>query len=520
MPVPWNYENAAHLLRRAAFGGSPTDIQDFLDRHASAENQVESAVNELLSFPPAKVKPPGTGFRDKTFRSMQRWWLSRMVAAKTPADACREKLTLFWHSMLVSGASKQPDLKYMAAQNGLFRFRARDNFLTLLREFSRDPANLYYLDGISNVASNDGLHVTANENFAREVMELFTLGIFQFNSDGTPNPTKPNYTEQDVHQLARACTGWTSIKKTTGVWNQGDWDGGQYDDNGDDQPDDITIFGTTNNNFRFDDAVAGTANDILQLILSRQDYEGKNQVGIFLSRKLWIWYAYSPPAAGLKSLLNDAADAFASNNFELTPLLRFLWTRDEFYSLTAKSRTVKNPVDLIVQSFTAFNARNIGKFGGRRRDELGERAEVMGMNLFEPPSVGGWPGGLAWINTGSLLTRAEFAEDLAVDIQGASLKLKDIPGLIGNAAADPTAVVDLILAHLGLNAAQVENIPPSHPAPLNSAQRQALIDYARHNPPNPPKITLDLKNEKTFDASVRVRGIISLALQTAENQIF
>lgn len=514
----WNYENAAHLLRRAAFGGSPVDIQAFYERHIS--NGVAGAVNELLSFPPSKVKPPGNGTSDRTLRNMQQWWLARMVGAKIPADACREKLTLFWHSMLVSGASKQPTFKYMAAQNGLFRFRARDNVLTLLREFSRDPANLYYLDGITNVASNDGVHVNANENFARELMELFTLGIFQFNPDGAPDPTKPNYTESDVHQLARACTGWTSIKRTTGVWNQDDWDGGQYDDDGDDQPDPITIFGTTNNDFRFDDAVAGTDDDVLKFILSRTDYEGKNQVGVFLSRKLWIWYAYAPPAAGFKSLLNSFADTFANSNFDLTALLRDMWTRDEFYSAAAKSRTVKNPVDFIVQAFTSFNARNIGKFGGRRRDNLGARAEVMGMNLFEPPSVGGWPGGLAWINTGSLLTRAEFAEDLAVDIQGASIKLKSIPGLIGNSAADPATVVDLILTQLGLNASQMPgNAPPSHPTPLNSAQRDALIAYATATD-NGTQPTLNLANEKTDDAIVKARGLISLALQTAENQIF
>jgi hypothetical protein len=106
---------------------------------------------------------------------------------------------------------------------------------------------------------------------------------------------------------------------------------------------------------------------------------------------------------------------------------------------------------------------------------------------------------------------------LAVDIQGASLKLKDIPGLIGDADADPTAVVDLILAQLGLNAAPVGAIPPSHPVPLNGVQRDALIVYATDNGEKP---TLNLKTEKTNDAVVKVRGLISLALQTAENQIF
>lgn len=509
----WNYDNAAHLLRRAAFGGTPKQIQAFLDRHTS----VDSAVNELLSFPHVFAKPPGAGFTDRAFRGMQGWWLTRMIGAKTPMDACREKLTLFWHSMLVSGASKQPDLKYMANQNGLFRLHARKNFRTLVREFNRDPANLYYLDGISNVASNDGVHVTVNENFGRECLELFTLGIFQFKTDGSPDPTKPNYTEHDVHQFARALSGWTSIKGVLGVWNQYDWDGGQYDDTGDDVPDDISIFGVTNNNFRIDNAVAGTNDDVLKLIFERTDWEGVNQVGLFLSRKLWTWYAYAPPAAGLKTILNSFAATLANNNFELTPLLRAMWTHDEFYSDRAKSRTVKNPTDFAAQAFTAFNAKSANNFGSKGLSGLAECVEMMGMNLFEPPSVGGWPGGLAWINTGSLLIRAEFAEMFATTTQKPSLKLKDIPGLLGNAAADPAAVVDLILAQLGLNAAPVGSVAANPRTPLNSNQRTALINYLTDNGANP---TLNLTKDTNYDAAVKVRGLISLALQTAEQQIF
>jgi uncharacterized protein (DUF1800 family) len=513
----WTYENAAHLLRRAAFGGTPAEIQEFFSRHDSAGG-VASAVDELLSFPPTKAKPPGVGkVTDKALRAMQRWWLLRMINARTPPAACQEKLVLFWHGHLVSGASKQPTMKPMGLQNGLFRRHARGNFQTLVREFNRDPANLYYLDGITNVASNDGVHVNANENFSRELKELFTLGIFQFTSDGSPDPTKPNYTEQDVHQLARALTGWTDIRRNVGVWNQGDWDGGQYDDDGDGQPDDITIFGVMNNNFRIDSAVAGTDDDVLKLIFSRTDYEGKNQLGVFLSRKLWIWYAYAPPAPGLKTLLNQFADLFVANNFELTPLLRAMWTHDEFYSDRAKSRTVKNPADYFVQAFRAFDATAKGKLGGRRGDELGERLDVMGMNLLEPPSVGGWPGGSAWINTGSLLTRAEFAEDFATATQGSAIKLTAIPGLLGSSTANPTVVVDLILSHLWLNAAPVGVVPPNPLTPLNSVQRQALIAYVTDSG---AKATLDLKNDKTYDAEVKVRGLISLALQTAESQIF
>ena len=147
MAVTWNYENAAHLLRRCGFGGAPDDIQKFVDRHAD----VNSAVAELLDHKPSKKKPPPK--KDQSFESklkMQRWWVKTMAKTRSPGDQCREKLVLFWHNFLASGASKQPALAFMAYQNRLFRIFAKGNFRDLLREFNRDPANLYYLDGILN----------------------------------------------------------------------------------------------------------------------------------------------------------------------------------------------------------------------------------------------------------------------------------------------------------------------------------------------------------------------------------
>jgi uncharacterized protein (DUF1800 family) len=505
MAVAWNYENASHLLRRAALGGTPDDVQAFLDDHAS----VGEAVDTLLAFPESHKKPPGArNVDDDGRRKMQRWWLKQMVRSKTPGDACREKLVLYWHNHLVSGASKQPSLKNMAFQNRLFRRFARGNFMSLVREFNRDPANLYYLDGITNFASDDGTHVNANENWGREVLELFTLGVFQLASDGTADPTKPNYTEDDVHQLARASTGWTSIARNVGVWNQDDWDGGQYDDDGDDLPDDVHIFGVTNNNFRFDDAVAGTADDVLQLIFSRQDDAGNNQVAMFVGRKLWTWYAYPPPAPGLKALLAGFASTFESNDFELTPLLRAMWTHDEFYSDRAKSRTVRDPVDYAVQALRAFGVKGNGGFVGDAARELGDQLALMGMNLFDPPNVAGWPGGLAWINSGTLLARVEFAKDFAAaDFGPNRVSLDRIVGLpLGNAAADPGDVVDAIVAQLGMD---------QGPLALTGGQRASLISYATSGGP-----TLDLSDAFTDDAKTKVRGIISLVLQAAESQIY
>src|SRR5262249_30939644 len=161
------------------------------------------------------------------------------------------------------------------------------NFKDLIREFNRDPANLYYLDGINNVASTDQDHdppyATPNENWGRELQELFTLGRSELLDDGTFDPTKPNYTENDVHNMARACSGWTSIEGKVGVWNQYDWDGGQYDDNADGLVDPMVIYGQNSNNFRIDDGVKDTSDDVLKLIFEKTDSLGNNAVGMHLS---------------------------------------------------------------------------------------------------------------------------------------------------------------------------------------------------------------------------------------------
>ncbi|HYB98996.1 MAG TPA: DUF1800 family protein [Candidatus Limnocylindrales bacterium] len=504
----WNYENAAHLLRRVAFGGTPEQIQDFLDSHGS----VEEAVASLLSFPVSTRKPPkgGNDFYEAKLKQ-QRWWLKSMLRARSHADEAREKLVLFWHNHLASGFTKQPETAFMSQQNGLFRRFAKGNFRDLVREFNRDPANLYYLDGILNYATNDGVTVAANENFAREIMELFTIGIFQLAEDGTDDPSKPNYTESDVHQLARALTGWVQLQGGKGVWRDWAWDGGTLDDNGDGMPDPITIFGVTNNNFRIGEEVAGTADDVLELLFGRTDDAGNPQAAMYLARKFWTWYAYPAPAPGLKTLLAGFADIFRDSDYEVTPMLQAMFSHDEFYSDSAKSRTVKSPVDYVVGAMKALGARSSGKYIGDS-DELGRMIAEMGMDLFEPPNVAGWPGGKRWITTGTLVNRLDFARRLAeLDYSSSMVRLSSIAGLpIGDANADPAAIIDAILHQIGLDGTQGG-------IALTSVQRDALIDFVTDGG---SLATLDLSHEYTDHAQYLVRGAIALALQSGEFQIF
>jgi uncharacterized protein (DUF1800 family) len=509
----WDLENAGHLLRRAAFGGSPDDVEAFFNRNAS----VADAVDELLSFEPSKKSPPKPKDTETDSKlKMQRWWLKQILKA-SPNAAAREKLVLFFHNFLVSGADKQPELRFMSYQNALFRLMGKGSFKDLIREFNRDPANLYYLDGISNDAS-DGQGegpggsdiVVVNENWGREVMELFTLGPFQFAADGTDDPAKRNYTEDDVHNLARASTGWNDIDGTVGVFNINHYDGGDYDDDGDGNPDPITIFGQTNNNWRFDDAVADTADDVLGLIFSRTDDASNNQTAMFVARKVWRWYAYPPPAPGLKALLAGFAATFEANDFDMETLLRAVWTSDEFYSDAAKSRTVRNPVDFVIQAMKNLHVKGNGRNVGDSPNELPEMITAMGMDLFQPPNVAGWPGSLAWITSGTLIERLRFARyQAAADFGSARIRISRLEKIIlGSSSVPPADVVDQVVAQLGLD---------TGPLALTPAQKTVLEEYASNNG---ALSSLDMSSEYTDDVQTKVRGLISLALQAAEAQMF
>jgi len=509
----WTLENAAHLLKRAAFGGSPSQIEDFFDRHSS----VEEAVDTLLGFAPSKKSPPKPKDLETDSRiKMQRWWLKTMLKSAAP-DACREKLVLFFHNFLVSGTDKQPELRFMSWQNRTFRLLCKGSFKDLIREFVRDPANLYYLDGKLNDA-RDGIGqgpgdtdiVVANENFGRELMELFTLGPFQLAADGLDDPANRNYDEDDVHNVARAATGWIHIDGEIGVFDIDAYDGGQYDDNGDGNPDTITIFGQSSDNFRLDAEVAGTSDDVLELIFTRQDLAGNNQVGMFVARKFWEWYAYPAPAAGLKAVLADIAAEFVAADFSLEALMRAMFTHDEFYSNAAKSRTVKNPVDYVIQSFKTLGVRGNAKYVGDSPVELGQQVSDMGMNLFQPPNVAGWPGALSWITSGTLIERLRFVRYFtASDFGSHRIRFSKLDKLVlGDANADPATVVDQIVQQLGLDLG---------PLALTQDQKDVLIAYATDDG---AITTLDLSSEFTDDVQTKVRGILSLALQSAEAQLF
>lgn len=374
----WDMAKAAHLLNRAGFGGSPQEIKAF------CELGFEGAVASLLAarddaeqFPkpdwaaPRNVQemrqemqaldPEARKMRMMEQQRMERensvallgWWVGRMRGTPNPL---REKLTLFWHGHFATSVQKVKEPYLMWAQNETLRKNALGNFGTMTKAISRDPAMMVYLD------TRESKKEHPNENFARELMELFTLGI-------------GNYTEEDIKQAARAFTGYKIDPRDESFH----WAAAQHDDG------EKKFFGRTG---KFD------GDDIIDMILKAP------ACARFISKKLWEFFAYEEPGAGL---LDGLAASFRGQHYEIKPLMEEIFRSAEFYSARAVRTQVKSPVQWLV------GTAKILEMDLPQPPAIGNALRQLGQMPFAPPSVKGWDGGKAWITTSTLLQRYNLA---------------------------------------------------------------------------------------------------------------
>jgi len=370
-------ERVQLLLWRAGMGATPAQVD------AATAKGYAAAVEDMLNYPDAPASAPDlpawpvgpatlpsklTGDQktqlvkeinqanQQGIRMAASWWADLMRTTSAPLQ---ENLTLFWHNHFATANDKVRRPAYMLGQNQLFRAQGAGKFVDLLIAVSKDPAMLHWLDGQTNVKGHP------NENWAREVMELFTLGI-------------GNYTEQDVREGARASTGWTVSYDGQVKFEPKRFDNGSK-----------TILGQTGN-FNLDD-------------FSRM-LAGKPQTAAFVSGKLFRWFVGDDPAA---SDLAPMLDAWNQTGGEIRGVLRALFTSDAFTVERAASAYIKNPA-----------AWTVGAIRGLEADVTGEQIvqmlQVQGMQLFYPPNVGGWPNGPAWISPSNQVLRFNLAAGLVI----------------------------------------------------------------------------------------------------------
>ncbi len=374
-PKRWDFKTAAHLLNRAGFGGTPAEMERL------AGLRPEAAVASLVDFEkiPDETKDPDWAKPDPArqqeivkFRTMtdeqrrmaqqqrQRedrermlelrgWWFRRMASGSRPLQ---EKLTLFWHGHFATSMEKVRDPYYMWRQNELFRRIGAGNWQQMLVEIAQDPAMLLWLDQAQSRKDHP------NENFAREVMELFTLG-------------EGHYTEKDISEAARALTGWSLDREAQRFADRPR----QHDEGM------KTFLGQTGN---FD------GRDVLRIIVEQP------QAAKFITAKLWSFFAGSAPS----DKLNDAlAKVFRASGDKFKPVLRAMFLSGEFYAPEVVRAQVKSPVQWLVTGVRQLQRELPPAL------VCSALTRSLGQELFQPPNVKGWDGGLAWITTNNLLTR-------------------------------------------------------------------------------------------------------------------
>jgi len=359
---------AAHLLRRAGFGGTPDQIA----RYASMP--APDAVAALLDVPSAdSVSPPSelddasytSAMGDSLDRAMMRrkrrragqaaiaalqvWWLNRMLTA----SPLQEKMTLYFHGHFTSRATPLfPTITYN--QNALFRKYALGNLRDLTRDVSKDAAMLIYLNGNQNVAAHP------NENYARELMELFTLGV-------------DHYTEQDVRESARAWTGWRVVNRTDTV----SFDASLHDSGS------KTFLGRTGN-FNGD--------DVVDIIFAQP------QCARFFAASLLNWFVYNDPEP---QLVDSVAALLRRHDYELVPVVSAILNSGVFYSPRAYRALVKSPVEFLIGTYNTLGLKQVD-------DTALPALQQMGQRLLFPPNVAGWPGGQNWLTSGTMIARQNF----------------------------------------------------------------------------------------------------------------
>jgi uncharacterized protein (DUF1800 family) len=403
----WNYDRAAHLLAHAGFGGTPEEIRALAD--AGLERAVRSLVHyesipnprmqpfvesglwdsTLNGFPESRPeatdralkqgmsmgirsKPGGNRpvqpVSDRFFywlratmletRRLGYWWANRMLQTTHPVE---EKMALLWHGHFATHENKVRDYRKMMQQIDLFEREATGNIRELTIKVAQNPAMLYFLDAQYNVKG------AANENFAREVMELFTMGV-------------GNYTEKDVREGARAFTGWYFDDDLTFRVNDGKHDEGEK-----------TFLGRTGNH----DGV-GALNIVFEQPVTAE----------YLAGKIYRFLVRDELSDTLKKKL---AAVLRDNHYDVKPLLTVIFSSKDFYSQASYGAHIKGPVEHLVAMM-----KHLGVDTMPGVPDFNQSTIAMGQQLLNPPSVAGWAGGKAWITPGLLIERGNVARDVLV----------------------------------------------------------------------------------------------------------
>lgn len=396
----WDYQKAAHLLRRCMIGPTHAEILVAVSEGLDATlnrlfTPFEPSYERVLEFagqdPNNKIPDAGEGSPEgEEFRRLKllrrdllgKWWMELMVR---PEISLQERLTFFWHNHFTSDAGTVEYAERMFVQNELFRRSAFGNVRRLARDVTWDVAMLVYLDGATNVRTASENFI--NENYSRELLELYTMGVVD-------RQGRPNYTQRDVAEGARALTGLRvdgSPKEgyggITSHFDRDRWDPGEKE-----------YLGRRG---------ALGADDVIDIIFS----ERSDAVARFICGKFYRYFVSLNPDSGIIDQM--AADLVAAD-WDLSPMLRHLFASAHFYSDANRGALVKSSYDIHLFLVRSLAARNIPDFDDtleltEPNDGMRARLMAIGHMPLHPPNVKGWPGGKSWVNSSTIASRLEFA---------------------------------------------------------------------------------------------------------------
>ena len=464
-------ELMAHLMRRAGFSATRDELEEYVAKGYDA------VVEELLHPVDPQNLPDDLIRRYHTDQHEMRqlsgagaYWMYRMITTRCPLE---EKVALFFHSLFATGYAKLNQARVLANQIDMFRQFGLGSFRDLLIELSKDPAMIIWLD------NNDNHKGAVNENYGRELLELFSMGI-------------GNYTEDDVKECARAFTGWTlgnaeymavrAGKDSVWPYSRIAWHFDYRDYDHDDS--EKTFLGEVG---RFN------GQDIIDII-AKQEATAR-----FICTRLFQFFAADEVDDDGEEVIESMMASYHESDYELRSVLRTLFTSDYFKSEKARFARMKAPVEVVVGAVRQAGGYDTPTIGV---EQLPSQAGFMGQGLLQPPTVEGWHEGVEWIESGSLVERVNFASKQVGEVSRPGVR-----AIIDRIAADnggvlsPEELVDKCLDLLG-------------PIPASEETRSSLIEYASANG------DVDLrKHQPGDDAEQRVGDVLRLVASSREFQL-
>jgi len=481
--TPLTTADVRHLLRRAGQGPTPKEIfrLEGLTRGEAAD--------QLLAKRPKPFRPGG-----RDFEKMHEKWLKYLVKGSRPLQ---NKLVLFWHDHFSVNISTVGDTKRMGGYVRLLHENALGDMRDFVKLMNKDAAMMDFLDTRRNEKE------IPNENYGRELCELFTLGVEDLLG-------QPNYEQQDVVQIARAFTGWRIGDRNVAFLRTSQHDFiGEFPERG---PKTIFThtggFGPGGADFAANGEGEPEIDTVIDIIFAHTDSQGENTVARRTTYRLLEYLCHDAPTLGTVDQI-VAASGF-DTTFDIAALVRAIIVHDVFWETAAPApwgagtpKSVKWPIDYVASTMRMLRMKLRGRPAGVQGGaflSIRDQMERMGQTVLDPPSVFGWDWELGWISSSALLARYNFARDLVASRFGGTRfkpeKLMDLT------LTDPAAIVDAVLGVLGI------------PDQVDAAEHAAFVDYLTDGGLSP---TLDLFDEVV--RNTKLHGLFALVMQSPAFQL-